>query len=65
MVEEKSKALEKASLHHRAERYAVYVIVDAVFGLSLGLGAFSLMELPITNANDLFIAIGFFVFHTS
>lgn len=62
MVEEMSKALEKESLHHRAERHAVYVIVDAVFGLSLGLGAFSLMELPITNANDLFIAIGFFGF---
>jgi hypothetical protein len=28
----------------------------------LGLGAFSLTELPITNAQDLFAAIGFFGF---
>ena len=25
----------KESLHHRAERHAVYTIIDAVFGLSL------------------------------
>ena len=61
MVEEKSKA-ERESLHHRAERHALHTIIDAVFGLSLGLGAFSLTELPITNAQDLFTAIGFFGF---
>jgi len=59
MIEEKSA---KESLHHRAERRAVHTIIDAVFGLSLGLGAFSLTELPITNAQDLFAAIGFFGF---
>ena len=62
MVEEKSKATERESLHHKAERRAVYTIIDAVFGLSLGLGAFSLTELPLTNAQDLFVAIGFFGF---
>jgi len=62
MVEEKSKATERESLHHRAERRAVYPIIDAVFGLSLGLGAFSLTELPLTDAQDLFVAIGFFGF---
>jgi hypothetical protein len=61
MVEEKSKG-ERESLHHRAERHAFHNIIDAVFGLSLGLGAFSLTELPITNAPDLFAAIGFFGF---
>jgi hypothetical protein len=60
MVERKSKAAQRESLHHRSERHALYVIIDAVFGLSLGLGAFSLTELPITNAQDLFAAIGFF-----
>lgn len=62
MVEEKSKATERESLHHRAERHAVHTIIDAVFGLSLGLGAFSLTELPLANAQDLFAAIGFFGF---
>lgn len=62
MVKEKSKAAEKESLHARAERHAVYVIIDAVFGMSLGLGAYSLTELPITNAHDLFAAVGFFGF---
>ena len=52
----------RESLHHRAERHAVYTIIDAVFGLSLGLGAFSLTDLPLTNAQDLFAAIGFFAF---
>jgi hypothetical protein len=61
MVDEKSEASEE-SLHDRAERHAMYAIVDAVFGLSLGLGAFSLTELPIGSANDLFVAIGFFGF---
>jgi hypothetical protein len=62
MVEEESKVFEKESLHHRAERHAMYVIIDAVFGLSLGLGAFSLTELPITAAQDLLMAVGFFGF---
>jgi len=62
MAEEKNKAAEKESLHHRAERRAIHTIIDAVFGLSLGLGAFSLTELPITKAEDLFAAIGFFGF---
>jgi len=62
MTEEKSEAVEKESLHHRAERHGIYVIIDAVFGLSLGLGAFSLTELPIAEPQDLFLAIGFFGF---
>lgn len=62
MAEEKNEGAEKESLHHRAERRAIHTIIDAVFGLSLGLGAFSLTELPITNAQDLFAAIGFFGF---
>lgn len=62
MVEEKSKATERESLHARSERHAMYVIIDAVFSLSLGLGAFSLTELPITNTHDLFVAVGFFGF---
>ena len=62
MVKEKSNEAERESLHHRAERHAIYIIIDAVFGLSLGLGAFSLTELPITNAHDLFAAVGFFGF---
>ena len=62
MVEEKSEAAERESLHTRAERHAIYVIIDAVFGLSLGLGAFSLTQLPITNTQDLFVAVGFFGF---
>jgi len=62
MVEERSKEAERESLHARAERHAIYVIIDAVFGLSLGLGAFSLTELPIMNTRDLFTAVGFFGF---
>jgi hypothetical protein len=62
MVDEKSKTAERESLHHRAERHAMYVIIDAVFGLSLGLGAFSLTELPIMSRQDMFTAIGFFGF---
>ena len=57
---EKSEGAKKESLHHRSERHAIYVIIDAVFGLSLGLGAFSLTDLPIMNSQDLFAAIGFF-----
>jgi hypothetical protein len=52
----------KESLHHKAERRAIYVIVDAVFGLSLGLGAFSLTDVPIASAQDMFVAVGFFGF---
>ena len=62
MVERKSEAAQRESLHHRSERRAIYVIMDAVFGLSLGLGAFSLTELPIANAQDLFASIAFFGF---
>jgi hypothetical protein len=61
MTEEKREAVEE-SLHHRAERHAIYIIIDAVFGLSLGLGAFSLTELPIAEPQDLFISIAFFGF---
>ena len=50
------------SVHHRAERHGIYVIIDAVFGLSLGLGAFSLTEVPIAEPQDLFLTIGFFGF---
>jgi hypothetical protein len=62
MVKEDYDKKEKESLHERSERHAIYVIIDAVFGLSLGLGAFSLTELPIVNTHDLFAAIGFFGF---
>jgi len=62
VVENESKTSEKESLHHRAERRAVYVIVDAVFGLSLGLGAFSLTDLSLSSSENLFTAIGFFGF---
>ena len=62
MGEENGEAVEKESLHHRAERHAIHIIIDAVFGLSLGLCAFSLTELLIAEPQDLFIAIGFFGF---
>ena len=61
MAKEKIETV-KESLHHQAERHAIYTIVDAVFGLSLGLGAFSLTELPITEPQELFLAISFFGF---
>ncbi len=48
------------SLHHRSERRAMHIVTDAVFGLALGLGAFSLIEYPINTLNDIFVAIGFF-----
>ncbi len=60
MAEERSEESERESLHARAERHAMYVMIDAVFGLSLGLGAFSLTELPIMKTHDLFVAVGFF-----
>jgi len=62
MDKEKSEASGKESLHAQSERHAIYVIIDAVFGLSLGLGAFSLTELPIMSTRDLFLAVGFFGF---
>ena len=62
MVADNAKMEEKEDLHHRAERRAVYVIIDAVFGLSLGLGAFSLTDVPLDSSQDLFVAVGFFGF---
>lgn len=62
MVKEKSKAAERESLHARAKRHAIYIIIEAIFGLSLGLGAFSLTELSIRDTHDLFTAVGFFGF---
>ena len=62
MVKENSEASRKESLHSQSERYAIYVIIDAVFGLSLGLGAFSLTELPVMNTRDLLLSVGFFGF---
>jgi hypothetical protein len=62
MMKENYEKKEKESLHERSERHAIYVIIDAVFGLSLGLGAFSLTQLPIVNTRDLLVAIGFFGF---
>jgi hypothetical protein len=58
MVDEEGKTVVKK--WHGAVRHAVYTIIDAIFGLSLGLGAFSLTDLPIRNAQDLFTAVGFF-----
>ena len=60
MAEERMEEAERESLHARAERHAMYVMIDAVFGLSLGLGAFSLTELPITKTPDLLVAVGFY-----
>lgn len=62
MVDDEREMEEKEDLHHRAERRAVYVIIDAVFGLSLGLGAFSLTDVPLASSQDLFVAAGFFGF---
>jgi uncharacterized membrane protein len=50
----------RESLHQASERKAMYVVTDAVFGLAIGLSAFSLTELEITNINDVYFAIGFF-----
>jgi hypothetical protein len=60
LVGEEPEEAEEESLHARSERHAIYVIIDAVFGLSLGLGAFSLTQLPMANTRDLLISIGFF-----
>ena len=38
----------------------MYIITDAVFGLAIGLAAFSLTEYEITVVEDVFFAIGFF-----
>ncbi len=62
MVEEDRSEERKESLHAQSERHAIYTIIDAVFGLSLGLGAFSLTDLPLLSTHDLLIAIGFFGF---
>jgi hypothetical protein len=48
------------SLHHGSERRAMYVVTDAVFGLAIGLAAFSLTEYQITVMEDVYFAIGFF-----
>jgi uncharacterized membrane protein len=48
------------SLHHKSERRAMHIITDAVFGLALGLAAFSLVDFQITIVEDVYFAIGFF-----
>ena len=48
------------SLHRKSERRAMYIITDAVFGLALGLAAFSLVEYQILTVEDVYFAIGFF-----
>jgi hypothetical protein len=48
------------TLHRRSERKAVQIITDAVFGLSIGLAAFSLVEYEINVMEDVYFAIGFF-----
>ena len=48
------------SKHQRSERRAVQIITDAVFGLSIGLAAFSLTEYQISVIEDVYFAIGFF-----
>jgi uncharacterized membrane protein len=51
---------EKESLHQRSERRAFQIITDAVFGLAIGLAAFSLTDFEINVVEDIYIAIGFF-----
>ncbi len=48
------------SLHHASERRAIHIITDAVFGLAIGLAAFSLTEYEINAIEDVYFAIGFF-----
>jgi hypothetical protein len=48
------------SLHRKSERRAMHIITDAVFGLALGLAAFSLVDYQITIVEDVYFAIGFF-----
>jgi uncharacterized membrane protein len=48
------------SLHHQSERRAMHIVTDAVFGLALGLAAFSLVDYQITTVEDVYFAIGFF-----
>jgi hypothetical protein len=62
MVNKSGEEVKRESLHAESERHAIYVIIDAIFGLSLGLGAFSLTELPILSSLDLYVAVGFFGF---
>ncbi|NHJ14235.1 MAG: hypothetical protein EAX95_11200 [Candidatus Thorarchaeota archaeon] len=50
----------KESLHQRSERKAIQIITDAVFGLAIGLAAFSLTEYEISAIEDVYFAIGFF-----
>jgi hypothetical protein len=50
----------REDLHHASERRAMHVITDAVFGLAIGLAAFSLTEFEITVIEDVYFAIGFF-----
>jgi uncharacterized membrane protein len=38
----------------------MHIITDAVFGLALGLAAFSLVDYQITTVEDVYFAIGFF-----
>jgi len=48
------------SIHQRSERRAIQIITDAVFGLAIGLAAFSLTEYEISVIEDVYFAIGFF-----
>jgi len=62
ILEEETSKARKESVHQQAERHALYIIIDAVFGLALGLGAFSLTDIPLRNGHDLFLAVSFFAF---
>ena len=61
-MEEGTSKPRKESVHQQAERNALYAIIDAVFGLALGLGAFSLTDIPLRSGHDLFLAVAFFAF---
>ena len=50
----------KETLHQRSERRAIQIIADAVFGLAIGLAAFSLTDFEINVIEDIYFAIGFF-----
>ena len=47
------------SLHHKSERRAMHIITDAVFGLAVGLAAFSLVDYQIITVEDVYFAITF------
>lgn len=51
---------ERESLHQRSERRAIQIVTDAVFGMAIGLAAFSLTEYQINTIEDVYFAIGFF-----